>query len=131
LLLTIRILEFTYFNKIRVWVMFGVKEINAVSLQKLMDSEEAVHLIDVRSAAEYNRGIITGGEFMPLHTLPLRLNDLPKDKTIVFYCRSGARSAQACMFTKQQIGLDALNLSGGIIHWHQAGLAITEPTTTA
>jgi rhodanese-related sulfurtransferase len=131
LLLTIRILEFAYFNKIRVWGMFGVKEIDALGLQELMDSEDGVHLIDVRSAAEYNRGIISGGEFMPLHTLPLRLNDLPKDKTIVFYCRSGARSAQACSFTKKNIGLEALNLRGGIISWHQSGLAITAPTRTA
>lgn len=111
--------------------MFGVKEINALGLQELIDSEEVVHLIDVRSAAEYNQGIIAGGEFMPLHTLPLRLNDLPKDKTIVFYCRSGVRSAQACMYTKQQIGLETINLSGGIISWHRSGLAITAPTTTA
>jgi len=111
--------------------MFGVKEIDALGLQKLIDSEEAVHLIDVRSASEYNQGIIAGGEFMPLHTLPLRVNDLPKDKTIVFYCRSGARSAQACMFTKQQAGVEALNLQGGIISWHRSGLTITAPTTTA
>ena len=108
--------------------MFGVKEIDAMGLHELMNSEEGVHLIDVRSVAEYNQGIIVGGEFMPLHTLPLRLNDLPQDKTIVFYCRSGVRSAQACRFTKQQIGLDALNLRGGIISWHQSGLSITAPT---
>ena len=108
--------------------MFGVKEIDALGLQKLIASEEEVHLIDVRSAAEYNRGIIDGGEFMPLHTLPLRLNDLPTDKTIVFYCRSGARSAQACMFTKQQIGLEAINLSGGIIGWARSGLSLITPT---
>ena len=111
--------------------MFGVKEIDALGLQELIDSEKEVHLIDVRSAPEYNQGIISGGEFMPLHTLPLRVNDLPKDKTIVFYCRSGARSAQACMFTKKQIGLDTLNLRGGIISWHQSGLPITAPTAKA
>jgi len=110
--------------------MFGVKEVDAVGLQKLINSEEEVHLIDVRSASEYNQGIIAGGEFMPLHTLPARLHDLPKDKTIVFYCRSGARSAQACMFTQQQIGLEAINLQGGIISWHRSGLAITQPTAT-
>jgi rhodanese-related sulfurtransferase len=109
--------------------MFGVKEIDASGLQELINSDEKVHLIDVRSANEYNQGIIEGGEFMPLHTLPIRINDLPSDTTIVFYCRSGARSAQACMFTKQQAGVEAINLRGGIISWYQSGLPIAQPAT--
>lgn len=109
--------------------MFGIQEIDASGLKKLMNSEEQVHLIDVRSASEVAQGIIEGSEFMPLHTLPLRMNDLPKDKTIVFYCRSGARSAQACMFLAQNTGIQATNLRGGIISWYQAGEKIVLPTT--
>jgi rhodanese-related sulfurtransferase len=107
--------------------MFGIREIDATGLKKLMNSEEQVHLIDVRSASEVAQGIIEGSEFMPLHTLPLRMNDLPKDKTIVFYCRSGARSAQACMFLAQNTGIQATNLRGGIISWYQAGEKIVLP----
>jgi rhodanese-related sulfurtransferase len=107
--------------------MFGIREIDASGLKKLINSEEQVHLIDVRSASEVAQGIIEGSEFMPLHTLPLRMNDLPKDKTIVFYCRSGARSAQACMFLAQNTGIQATNLRGGIISWYQAGEKIVLP----
>ncbi len=107
--------------------MFGVKEIDAAGLKELLDSGDKVRLIDVRSAGEYNQGIIEGGEFLPLHTLPLRLNDLPKDETIVFYCRTGARSAQACMYAKQNAGLEGINLQGGIIGWYQSGFPITHP----
>ena len=107
--------------------MFGVKEIDAIGLNDLIAKGEKVHLLDVRSAAEFNQGIIEGGKFLPLHTLPLRLNDLPKDETIVFYCRSGARSAQACMYAKQNAEIDAINLRGGIIGWHQSGLPIAQP----
>jgi rhodanese-related sulfurtransferase len=107
--------------------MYGVKEIDAMGLSALIDSDEDVHLIDVRSAGEYNQGIIKDGVFMPLHTLPLRLSDLPEDKTLIFYCRSGARSAQACMFLKQQTEREAINLRGGIISWYQSGLEIIPP----
>ena len=110
--------------------MFGVKEIDASGLKNLIDSGEKIRLLDVRSAAEFNQGIIEGGEFLPLHTLPLRLNDLPKDETVVFYCRSGARSAQACMYAKQNAEMDALNLSGGIISWYQSGLPVSQPEAT-
>ena len=107
--------------------MFGVKEIDAAGLKEMLDSGEKVRLIDVRSAGEFNQGIIEGGEFLPLHTLPMRLNDLPKDEKIVFYCRTGARSAQACMYAKQNAGIDAINLQGGIMRWYQAGFPITRP----
>ncbi|MDD5391813.1 MAG: rhodanese-like domain-containing protein [Thiothrix sp.] len=108
--------------------MFGIHEIDAGGLKKLLDAEKGVHLIDVRSASEVAQGMIEGSEFMPLHTLPLRMNDLPKDKTIVFYCRTGARSAQACMYLAQNTGIQATNLRGGIISWYQSGQKIVLPT---
>lgn len=109
--------------------MFGVKEIDANGLKELMDSGETVRLIDVRSAGEFNQGIIEGGEFLPLHTLPVRLNEFSNKagETIVFYCRTGARSAQACMYAKQNTGLEALNLRGGIVSWYQSGFPVTQP----
>ncbi len=109
--------------------MFGIREVDPAGLQKMLDSGEKVHLIDVRSASEVAQGVIEGSEFMPLHTLPLRMNELPKDETIVFYCRSGARSAQACMFLAQNTGMNAVNLRGGIISWYQAGMKVVLPNT--
>jgi rhodanese-related sulfurtransferase len=107
--------------------MFGVREINAAALKKMLDEGQKVRLIDVRSASEVAQGMIQGAEIMPLHTLPMRLTDLPKDETIVFYCRSGARSAQACMFVSQNTGLEPLNLQGGIIGWYQSGYQLVLP----
>ncbi len=107
--------------------MFGIREIDAPELKKLIDSGKKVHLIDVRSAAEFSQGVIEGAEFMPLHTLPMRMADLSKEETIVIYCRSGARSAQACMYLAQNAGIQALNLRGGIIHWYQSGQKIVLP----
>ena len=107
--------------------MFGVKEIDAATLKEMIDKGEDIQLLDVRSQAEYAQGIIEGGEFVPLHTIPLKMNDLSKDKTVVFYCRSGARSAQACSYVAQNAGVEALNLRGGIISWYQSGFDIVRP----
>lgn len=113
--------------------MFGVKEIDPAGLKELIDNAEKqgkkVKLLDVRSQAEYAQGIIEGGEFVPLHTIPLKINDFDKDDTLVFYCRSGVRSAQACMYVAQQTGLEPLNLRGGIIAWYQSGYEIVRPDT--
>lgn len=107
--------------------MMSVKEIDAVGLKDLIDKGEDIQLYDVRSHAEFAQGIIKGGEFVPLHTIPLKMNDLPKDKQIVFYCRSGARSAQACSYVAENTGIEALNLRGGIISWYQSGFEIIKP----
>ena len=107
--------------------MFGVKEIDAATLKEMMDKGEDIQLLDVRSQAEYAQGIIEGGEFVPLHTVPLKMNDLSKDKTIVFLLQKRARSAQACSYVEQNAGIEALNLRGGIISWYQSGFDIVRP----
>jgi rhodanese-related sulfurtransferase len=108
--------------------MSEIKEVDAKGLQELMDSGEKIRLFDVRSATEYNQGIIEGGEYLPLHTVPVRINDFKdSDETIVFYCRSGMRSGQACTYVKQNADIDAINLRGGIMGWNQTGLQIAQP----
>jgi rhodanese-related sulfurtransferase len=42
---------------------------------------------------------------------------LDTSKTYYVYCRSGARSAQACQLLKQQGITDCFNLLGGILDW--------------
>ena len=111
--------------------MFGVKEIDASGLKEMLDNAKKdgkkIRLFDVRSQAEYAQGIIEGGEFVPLHTLPIKLNEINKDDINVFYCRSGARSAQACMYLSQNTDIEGINLRGGIISWYQSGYEIIRP----
>jgi len=52
-------------------------------------------IVDVRSAAEYKSGHITGAINIPLQTLPQRLTQLNKNKTVITCCASGIRSASA------------------------------------
>lgn len=113
--------------------MFGINEIDADDLKAKFDNGEKVRLVDVRSSAEFSQGIIEGAEFMPLHTVPLRMNELgvAEDETLVIYCRSGNRSAQACMYLKQNAGIEATNLRGGIISWYRSGNTIVPPVAAA
>ncbi len=80
-----------------------------------------IQLVDVRTDAEVARGRIKGAISLPLHLLPLRLNELDKQKTTVFYCQMGGRSAQAAAFAAAQGLQGAANLQGGILAWAQAG----------
>ena len=107
--------------------MYGISEVDASDLNQMLASGEKVRLVDVRSEAEFQQGSIAGAEFLPLHLFPMRMNEFSKDEKIVLYCRSGARSAQACMYLKQNTGIDAINLRGGIIGWYQSGYQIVRP----
>jgi NADPH-dependent 2,4-dienoyl-CoA reductase/sulfur reductase-like enzyme/rhodanese-related sulfurtransferase len=68
-------------------------------------------LLDVRSLAERQKGCIAGSVHIPLNELRQRLNELPKDKTLVVYCQSGQRSYFATRLLVQE-GFNAKNLSG-------------------
>jgi hypothetical protein len=64
---------------------------------------------------------------MPMHLIPLRLNEMPRDRDLVLYCRSGARSYQACAYMMQQGYHRVLNLRGGIIAWARHGCRSSLP----
>ena len=104
-----------------------VKEIEATELQSRLAAGEDIAVIDIRSDAEVAQGILPGSDHMAMHMIPLRLQDLPRDKDIVLYCRSGARSYHACNFLNQQGVNNVLNLRGGIISWARQGYEIAAP----
>ena len=104
-----------------------VKEIEAQDLKARIDAGEDIALIDIRSEAEVAQGVLPDSEHLAMHMIPLRMHDLPKDKDVVLYCRSGARSYHACNFLGQQ-GIDnVINLRGGIISWARQGFEIAAP----
>ncbi len=107
--------------------MSTIEEIDVTELQARLASDETIRLIDVRSQQEWDQGIIENGEFIPMETIPARLNEFDNEVTNVIYCRSGVRSAQVCMYLAEQADVKAINLRGGIIAWAQSGADIIRP----
>jgi len=103
--------------------MFGFKEIDIEGL-KSAKSQEGILLIDVRTDAEVARGMIEGAKHIPLHLLPLKANELNVNVPTIFYCQSGARSAQACAFMSSKGHDDVYNLQGGILAWMRNGMPL-------
>jgi rhodanese-related sulfurtransferase len=101
-----------------------VNEIDSESLQARLAGGEDVLLVDIRTPAEVAQGAIPRARHIPMHLLPVRADELPKDKEFVLYCRSGARSYHACQYLAQQGYDKALNLRGGIIAWARHGYDI-------
>jgi phage shock protein E len=70
-------------------------------------------IVDVRTPAEFQDGAYRGALNIPLSSLAARLKELePRDKPIVLYCASGARSGQAARMLKQAGFADVVNAGG-------------------
>ena len=66
-------------------------------------------IIDVRTAGEFAGASYPRAKNIPVDLLPARMAGLPKDKPIVLYCASGARSARAARILKQAGFADVVN----------------------
>jgi phage shock protein E len=66
-------------------------------------------IIDVRTPQEFAGSSYPKAKNIPLDQLQSRMGDLPKDKPVVLYCASGARSAQAARILKRAGFTDVIN----------------------
>ena len=94
----------------------GIWEIQPNGLE---ETPGGVQIVDVRELTEYKGalGHIAGAQLIPLGTLTGRLGELSKDRPIVAVCRSGARSAQACVLLRNAGFTRVANLAGGMLRW--------------
>ena len=80
-------------------------------------------VLDVRSDMEYRQARVASCDHQVSHeSVTSSLEELPKDRDILLYCKSGMRSQTAAMLLIQA-GLDGTklyNLEGGILGWHAA-----------
>jgi rhodanese-related sulfurtransferase len=105
--------------------MSRLKEINANELFDIIKGRNHFELVDIRTPAEIERGVIPNAKTLPMHLIPLNIDYFStSEKQIVIYCRTGSRSAQACRFLNQQGVNNVINLRGGIVKWASGGLGL-------
>ena len=85
-------------------------------LERLREGE--VVLIDVRPEEEYDSGHLPGALSVPVEALEARIADLPRDRTIVAYCRGPycALSAEAVKRLREE-GFEALRTEVSVSDW--------------
>jgi rhodanese-related sulfurtransferase len=95
--------------------------VDAAEARALVDG--GAILLDVREPDEWLAGHVAGATHIALNTLPLELDRIPLDKSVVCVCRVGGRSAIATTFLVER-GVDAWNLAGGMQAWEASGLPV-------
>ncbi len=81
-------------------------------------------LLDVRTADEYAEGHIKGALLIPVQELEQRISEVPKDKQVYVYCRSGVRSVRASNMLVKAGYTRIENVLGGFMAWKDAGYPV-------
>ena len=84
-------------------------------------------VVDVREPYEYAAGHVPGAINIPMATIPVRIQDLPRGDVFVI-CESGARSWQVASFLAQR-GVVVTNVDGGTGAWRLSGLPLEQGST--
>ena len=103
----------------------GLWEIEPDALAEAMSQAAAagLQIVDVREPAEWHDalGHIASARLMPMAELALRQGELSPRAPVVVVCRSGARSAQACLLLQRAGFAHVANLAGGMLRWRALG----------
>lgn len=86
-------------------------------LKELIEEDKEPHiLVDVRTEGEYFRGYIPTAVNIPVQIIKENPPEVPKDRLVIVYCRSGGRSAQAKKILTD-LGYSRVVDFGGINSW--------------
>ena len=93
--------------------------ITAADLKEMLDAGKDPYLVDVREPVEYEIVKIPGGVLIPKDRILSgeALAELPQDKPLVLYCKTGVRSAEALAAVKVAGFRDAVHVQGGVTAW--------------
>jgi rhodanese-related sulfurtransferase len=98
------------------------EDLSPEEVKRLVDSGDA-DLVDVREPYEHEAGRIEGDRHVQIPELTAAAQEMDRERPVVFYCRSGSRSAMASQAFRAS-GYKAFNLTGGLVAWVAAGLPI-------
>ena len=93
-----------------------MKQITAGQLQQMIAEGNRPPVLDVRETGEFASGHIAGSLNIPLGLLPVRMQELDKNREWHVICLSGGRSAMACEFLNSH-GFRTVNVTGGMSAW--------------
>jgi len=116
-------------------VVIADPSVPLVTPQQLLERQQAkdaeLFVLDVRTAEEFVSGHVPGAVNIPHDQLASRLAEVPKDKDVVLYCRSGRRTMLAAEVLSangyQRLG----HLEGDILGWTRQDRPLTRPADPA
>ncbi len=100
-------------------------------LASLKADAKALFVLDVRTPDEYAAGYVPGAVNIPYDQLASRLAEVPKDREVVVYCRSGRRAEIAGQVLAGQGYTKLEHLQGDSQGWQAAQRPVDVPRDPA
>lgn len=113
--------------KIQSTIDFTVPTIGCDLLDKRLQMQQPVYILDAREKAEYNtshidKAIHIGYDYFNKN----KLRTIPKDAVVVIYCSIGYRSEKIGERMKEMGYTKVYNLYGGIFEWKNTGRQVVD-----
>jgi rhodanese-related sulfurtransferase len=96
--------------------MEELKIITPEEVQKKLEADEKLELVDVREDEEVAEGMIPGAKHIRMGDIPMNLDYFDPEKEYIIICRSGRRSENVCYFLHDH-GIKVRNMIGGMLEW--------------
>ena len=112
-----------YFAYFKGWVFSDFKNVSPQEAYALLEHDNNITFIDVRSSKEFEKDHIKGAVHVPLKSLEM----FNSSKILLVYSERGERSVEASRILSKR-GYKVLNLKGGVVFWIRAGYKVGSVT---
>jgi adenylyltransferase/sulfurtransferase len=112
-------------------VQQGIREVDVDEARELLAGDAPPVLVDTREPAEWSQGHLEGATLVPPATVAERIGEVARDRDrpVLLYCRSGARSMKAAKTLKELGYAEPINVAGGILAWEERGFPTIIPSS--
>ncbi len=116
-----------WFTYTKGWILANFETVSAKQAYSLMENDDNVTLLDVRTIEEFKSHYVRDAQLIPLGELEKNLKKLEtvKNKKILVYCQTGRRSVNASRILENH-GFTPLNVEGGIIAMKHVGFEMVK-----
>ena len=105
--------------------------VTPMSQEQLLEHQakhpQHLFVLDVRSPEEFKEGHVPGAVNVPYDQIASRLADVPKDKDVVLYCRTGRRAGIAAEVLQANGYTRLSHLEGDMTAWVEKGRPVEKP----
>lgn len=102
----------------------AARDISSREAKVLLEKNKNIFLLDVRTPQENSQARLPGTVLIPISELERRINEVPRNKTILVYCAVGSRSKPVAEFLAKNGYKEVYNMSDGLVGWYRNGFPL-------
>jgi rhodanese-related sulfurtransferase len=102
----------------------AAQDISSREARVLIEKNKDIFLLDVRTPQENSQARLPGTKLIPINEFERRINEVPRNKTILVYCAVGSRSKPVAEYLSKNGYKNVYNMSDGLVGWYRNGFPL-------